>query len=82
MGNLFDTPLEEILQTPRAFFVSLFSVSIQGSFIPLIARKLNLVEEESPVAKTFNDYQEENSTQLVELTIQDDNPWANKSLEG
>lgn len=62
------------------FFVSLFSVSIQGSFIPLIARKLNLVEEESPVAKTFNDYQEENSTQLVELTIQDDNPWANKSI--
>ncbi len=62
------------------FFVSLFSVSIQGPFIPLIARKLNLVEEESPVAKTFNDYQEENSTQLVELTIQDDNPWANKSI--
>ncbi len=62
------------------FFVSLFSVSIQGSFIPLIARKLNLVEEESPVAKTFNDYQEENSTQLVELTIQNDNPWANKSI--
>jgi len=62
------------------FFVSLFSVAIQGTLLPLVAKKLDLVEEGSPVGKTFTDYQEEISTELVEMPIDEDNPWANKSI--
>lgn len=62
------------------FFVSLFSVAIQGTLLPLVAKKLDLVEEDSPVGKTFTDYQEEISTELVEMPIDEDNPWANKSI--
>jgi len=32
------------------------------------------------VGKTFTDYQEEISTELVEMPIDEDNPWANKSI--
>ncbi|MFQ8600094.1 MAG: cation:proton antiporter, partial [Oscillospiraceae bacterium] len=36
------------------FFVALFSVSVQGTLIPTIAKKLGLVEQEVSVFTTFN----------------------------
>ena len=62
------------------FFVALFSISVQGTLIPWVAKKLDVVEPDISVFKTFNDYQEEGSAQLIEVTVQDDSPWANKSL--
>lgn len=62
------------------FFVALFSVGIQGTLIPRIAKKLDLVDNESPVLKTFNDYREEKNTQLMEIIISSDNKWANKTI--
>jgi len=62
------------------FFVCLFSILVQGTMIPTMARKLDLVEEEISVYKTFNDYQDEVCTPLIELTIEKDNPWAGKAI--
>lgn len=62
------------------FFVALFSVAVQGTLIPLVARKLQLVDTESTVLKTFNDYREEMGGKLVELPVEADNVWAGKSL--
>lgn len=62
------------------FFIALFSVSVQGSLIPKLARKLDLVEETSSVLKTFNDYQEEAATKLIEVPINKDDKWENKSI--
>ena len=38
------------------FFVALFSVSIQGTLLPKFAKKLDLVDNNTLVLKTFNDY--------------------------
>ena len=62
------------------FLIALISVLFQGSLIPTVAKKLDLVEEESSVFKTFNDYEDEALTQLVELEIQKENPWCGLSL--
>ncbi len=62
------------------FFVALFSVAVQGTLIPLFARKLKLVDESTPVLKTFNDYQEEYNTKLLEYKVHEKSRWANLSL--
>lgn len=62
------------------FFIALFSVGIQGTLIPTVARKLNLVDDNSPVLRTFNDYKEDKSTKILELNIDEDNKWVNKSI--
>jgi cell volume regulation protein A len=62
------------------FFIALFSVLVQGTMIPKIAKKLDLVEEESSLYKTFSDYEDEVHTGLIELTIENNSPWANKTI--
>lgn len=62
------------------FFMALFSVAVQGTLIPTVARKLDLIDDEESVLKTFNDYKEDKSTKLVEFTISNNNPMANKSI--
>jgi len=63
------------------FFIALFSVAVQGTLLPAVAKKLDLVENESLVIKTFNDYQEETNTKLIEVTIDKDSNWANKTIK-
>ena len=60
--------------------MALFSVAVQGTLIPTVARKLDLIDDEESVLKTFNDYKEDKSTKLVEFTISNNNPMANKSI--
>jgi len=62
------------------FLVALLSVGLQGSLIPLIAKKLDLVEPDISVFKTFNDYQDESLTKLVEVEIAPNSPWAGKNV--
>ena len=53
--------------------MALFSVAVQGTLIPTVARKLDLIDDEESVLKTFNDYKEDKSTKLVEFTISNNN---------
>lgn len=62
------------------FFVALFSVGIQGTLLPLVAKKLDLIDDDHQVLKTFNDYREDTSTKLTEVTISDNSKIANKSI--
>ena len=63
------------------FMISLLSVAIQGSLLPNVARKLNMVDEESDVKKTFNDYQEKSSMTLMRIFIPEGHAWENKTIE-
>lgn len=63
------------------FMVSLFSVSIQGTLLPYIAKKLDMVDEEGDVRKTFNDYQEETELQLMRMHIPKGHNWENKKIK-
>lgn len=62
------------------FMVSLFSVSIQGTFLPAVAKKLNMVDESNDVCKTFNDYQEESAITLMRMYIPKGHNWENKCI--
>lgn len=63
------------------FMVSLFSVSIQGTLLPYIAQKLDMVDNDADVRKTFNDYQEETTLQLITIHIPDHHGWANRMIK-
>ncbi len=65
------------------FFVALLSVSVQGSLLARVAKKLKLVDEgeENQVLKTFNDYRDEDMlSRITELKIDENHPWVNKLL--
>ncbi len=63
------------------FMVSLFSVAIQGTLLPNVAKKLNMVDDSADVRKTFNDYQEETAFQLMKMHIPVGHNWVNKLVK-
>lgn len=62
------------------FFIALISVGLQGTLIPKLAQKLDLVDDSMPVLRTFNDYKEDKSTKLLEVTVTENNKWLDKSI--
>ena len=62
------------------FFIALFSVGIQGTLIPFMAKKLDLVDDNVPVLKTFNDYKNDKNTNILEVEIDHKSKWKNKFI--
>ena len=62
------------------FFIALMSVGVQGTLIPIIARRLELLDNNKPVLKTFNDYVEEKNTKVMELKVDVGCNLINKSI--
>lgn len=62
------------------FVICLFSVALQGSLLPLVSRKLCMVDEEGDVRKTFNDYQQEDAMTLMRMYIPKGHNWENRIL--
>lgn len=60
------------------FMVSLFSVAIQGTLLPKVAAKLDMLDDNADVRKTFNDYQEEASITLMRMFIPKGHNYENK----
>lgn len=75
-GTILDTDLFHIV-----FMVALFSVSIQGTLLPLIAKKLDMVDDSIDVRKTFNDYQEDSSITLMRMFIPEGHNWQNRPVK-
>ena len=63
------------------FVVVLLSVAFQGTFLPLIAKKVGMIDRFNDVRKTFNDYQQESAIVLNTLNLKGTHPWANKLLK-
>lgn len=63
------------------FMVSLFSVTIQGTLLPNVAKRLSMVDDNADVRKTFNDYQDETSLQLMRMYIPENHEWENKRIK-
>jgi cell volume regulation protein A len=63
------------------FMAAFFSVAIQGTLLPFVARKLNMVDESADVRKTFNDYQEESAMSLMQMEIPAGHNWENKTIK-
>ena len=62
------------------FFLVLFSVLVQGTLMPTVAKKLDLVEKETSILRTFNDYQEKNDMELSEMRLTQEHPWCGCAL--
>lgn len=63
------------------FFIVLFSILIQGSFIPRVAKVLNMIDTNDDVLKTFTDYTEEVPIQFIQFTISQGHPWLGNKIE-
>lgn len=63
------------------FMVALFSVSIQGTLLPRVAKVLNMVDEKSDVRKTFNDYKDESAITLMRMHIPSGHNWENRCIK-
>ncbi|MDD3411663.1 MAG: potassium/proton antiporter [Eubacteriales bacterium] len=62
------------------FCIVLFSILFQGTFIPWVAKKLDMIDTESDVLKTFTDYSDEIDLEFIKLSISADHPWQDKAL--
>ncbi len=57
------------------FLVSLFSIAIQGALLPTMSKKLDMIEKNANIMKTFNDYEESIDFQFAKVHISEGNPW-------
>ena len=60
------------------FFLAIISILFQGTFLPLIARKLDSNEN---VLKTFNDYVDDSDMQLIQITIPQSHHWVGRQIK-
>ena len=63
------------------FMISLLSVAVQGTLLPYVSRKLDMIDDKADVQKTFNDYQEEESISFVKFHLFSQHPYVGKCLK-
>jgi len=63
------------------FCIVLISISLQGSLLPAAAKRLNMIDKESDVMKTFTDFSEESNIQFSNISVSSDSPWRNKYVK-
>ncbi len=62
------------------FCVVLLSLLFQGALLPIASKKLNMIDANENVMKTFNDYSDENDIQFIRLEIKDGHPWIDTKI--
>ncbi|MEY8356354.1 potassium/proton antiporter [Lachnospiraceae bacterium 54-53] len=62
------------------FCVCLLSVAVQGTLLPWMARKLDVIGSTDNIFKTFNDYREDPAVHLTEIRLPEGHPWINHRL--
>ena len=61
-------------------FIVLFSISIQGSLLGFMARRLDMIDDRNNVMKTFSDYSEEVPVEFVKIAVKKNHPWSGKKI--
>lgn len=61
-------------------FIVLVSISIQGSLLEIVARGLNMIDNNVNVMKTFSDYSGEMPVEFVKVSIKKNHPWAGRLI--
>ena len=62
------------------FCIALLSVAVQGSLLPLAARKLDMVDSAESISRTFNDYQDQRQLHLTRFPIGAGHPWVGRTI--
>lgn len=63
------------------FLIVLFSILFQGSLIPFVARKINMIDDNEDVMKTFTDYSESIPVEFLQSTITKTHKWNNMQIK-
>ena len=53
---------------------------LQGSLLPLAARRLGMIDEGGNVLKTFTDYVDETPVQFIQFTVPDGHAWCGRAV--
>lgn len=62
------------------FCIVLLSISIQGTLLPFVARKLAMIDPSADIGSTFNDYQEDSDIHFIKLRIDSKQAWCGRAL--
>ena len=62
------------------FAIAVSSIVVQGSLLPAVAKKLDMIDAEGDVRRTFNDYRDEDGMSFVKLKVGAGHPFAGRSL--
>lgn len=62
------------------FCIVLLSIAFQGSLIPYVARKLDMIDASADVMTTFNDFSDKVDIQFSDVEILPDSPWCDKKV--
>lgn len=62
------------------FVAVLFSIAIQGSLLPIVAKRLDMIDEHGNVLKTFTDYVDETPVNFIQFEINTSHPWCGKCV--
>ena len=63
------------------FCVVLLSIGLQGTLLPILSKKLDMIDNSQDVMKTFNDYAQESSLQFVTLTLMEGHAWVGREIQ-
>lgn len=64
-----------------AFLVVLFSMLLQGTLLPFVSKKLNMLDDENSIARTFTDYMEESPVQFIQFSVPEGHEWIGHTLK-
>lgn len=63
------------------FIIVLFSILIQGTLLPYVAKKLDMTDDSGDVMKTFTDYSYELPVSFIQLKIPEGHHWTEKTIK-
>ena len=63
------------------FVIVLISIALQGSLIPLAARKMDVIDPEADAKTFFNDFAEQADLQFHSMSVTTESPWAGKTVK-
>lgn len=63
------------------FVIVIISMLVQGTLLPLMSKKMNMLGDTDDVLRTFNDFSEESDVSFVKVVVGENHPWAGKKLK-
>jgi len=62
------------------FCIVLISIALQGSLLPVVAKKLDMTSPDEDIMKTFTDFSDDVNLVFSELLIKEEDKWEGKTL--
>ena len=63
------------------FCMVIMSISIQGTLLPWVAKKLSMIDRTADVNHTFNDYQEDSDISFIKIHLDKTHSWCQQTLQ-